>query len=107
MKWFNRLFLVISGLLSFRAAKTFLDNYEVVIFDKNDLAQDEEDSNPYSHAMDLRGTPTHLCPCGCNIWNVRVIFDDYEIATYFLEMECANCGSMATAPTPLDREKME
>lgn len=61
----------------------------------------------YDNAMDLRGTPTHLCPCGCNIWNVKVMFEDFEIATYFLEMECANCGSMATAPTPLDRESME
>jgi hypothetical protein len=61
----------------------------------------------YDHAMDLRGSPTHLCPCGCNIWNVKVIFDQFEIATYFLDMECANCGSMATAPTLLDREKHE
>jgi hypothetical protein len=57
----------------------------------------------YSHAMDLRGAPTHLCPCGCNIWNVKVIFEQNEIATYFLDMECANCGSMATAPTPVDK----
>ena len=57
----------------------------------------------YSHAMDLRGTPTHTCPCGCQIWNVKVIFEDHEIATYFLDMECANCGSVATAPTPVDK----
>jgi hypothetical protein len=61
----------------------------------------------YDHAMDLRGTPTHVCPCGCNIWNVKVIFEEFEVATYFLDIECANCGSMATAPTLLDREKME
>lgn len=72
------------------------------IVDINDLKPED-----YDHAMDLRGTPTHLCPCGCNIWNVKVIFEDYEVATYFLDMECANCGSMATAPTLLDREKME
>lgn len=57
----------------------------------------------YSHAMDLRGTPTHICPCGCNIWNVKVMFESNEIATYFLDMECASCGSVATAPTPVDR----
>lgn len=61
----------------------------------------------YDHAMDLRGAPTHMCPCGCNIWNVKVIFEDFEVATYFLDMECANCGTMATAPTLLDRETME
>jgi hypothetical protein len=54
-------------------------------------------------AMDLRGTPTHVCPCGCFIWNLKVIFEDFDIATYFLDMECANCGSLATAPTPTDR----
>ena len=58
-------------------------------------------------AMDLRGTPTHKCVCGCNIWNIKAIFEDYEIATYFLDMQCAHCGSMATAPTPLDRENTE
>ena len=61
----------------------------------------------YDNAMDLRGTPTHVCPCGCVIWDLKVIFDDFEIGTYFLDMECANCGSLATAPTPLDRETME
>lgn len=57
----------------------------------------------YNHAMDLRGTPTHVCPCGSNIWNVKAAFDNFEIAQYFLDMECANCGSLATAPTPVDR----
>jgi len=60
--------------------------------------------NNYDMAMDLRGVPTHVCPCGCYIWNVMVVFEDYEIAQYFLDMECANCGSIATAPTPIDRE---
>lgn len=59
----------------------------------------------YSMAMDIRGFPTHVCPCGCNIWNVMVVFDNFEIAQYFLDMECANCGSIATAPTPIDRDE--
>jgi hypothetical protein len=59
--------------------------------------------NNYNHAMDLRGRPTHVCPCGCNIWNLKVIFENFEIATYFLDMECISCGSLATAPTPVDR----
>jgi hypothetical protein len=71
-------------------------------FDINDLKPEN-----YDHAMDLRGTPTHLCPCGCNIWSLKVMFEDFEISTYFLDMECANCGSKATAPTLIDREKME
>lgn len=59
----------------------------------------------YSQAMDIRGVPTHACPCGCIIWNLKVVFESCEIATYFLDMECANCGTLATAPTPLDREE--
>ena len=66
--------------------------------DINDLKPEN-----YNRAMDLRGRPTHVCPCGCNIWNLKVVFDDFEIATYFLDMECVNCGSLATAPTPVDR----
>lgn len=58
-------------------------------------------------AMDLRGNPTHECVCGSNIWNIRAMFENYEISQYFLEMDCVKCGSLATAPTPLDREKME
>lgn len=54
----------------------------------------------YENSMDLRGIPTHVCACGCNIFNLKVIFEDCEIATYFLDMECAHCGSLATAPTP-------
>jgi hypothetical protein len=31
------------------------------------------------------------------------MFEDYEIALYLLEMECADCGSLATAPTLVDK----
>jgi hypothetical protein len=57
--------------------------------------------------MDLRGTPTHVCPCGSIVWDLKAIFEDGEIATYFLDMECANCGSLATAPTPIDINGMD
>ena len=57
--------------------------------------------------MDLRGTPTHVCVCGSQIWNIRAVFDNFEIAQYFIDMECASCGSLATAPTPIDRETTE
>ena len=99
----------------------FRSKYDIGIYYINKSEEAEEQSQKreyplsisdlkpenYDHAMDLRGAPTHLCPCGCNIWNVKVIFDQFEIATYFLDMECANCGSMATAPTLLDREITE
>ena len=56
--------------------------------------------------MDIRGSATTVCPCGCNIWNVKTVFDDEtgEIDMYFLDMECA-FGTLATAPTPDDEEE--
>lgn len=56
----------------------------------------------YTQAMDLRGEPSHVCACGSYIWNVKCSFENYEIVTYFRDMECALCGSMATAPIPDD-----
>jgi hypothetical protein len=60
----------------------------------------------YTQAMDIRGEPTLVCPCGCEIWNLKTMFDDDgEIGMYFLDMECAECGTLATAPTPIDTEE--
>jgi len=117
MKWLNRLAALLFGLISVGLIRDFFDKHTVVVLDKN-FEDDEEDEDEmdeiinlrpdnYDNAMDLRGTPTHVCACGCNIFNVKVIFDDYEIGTYFLDMECANCGSLATAPTPMDREGLD
>jgi hypothetical protein len=30
------------------------------------------------------------------------MFEDNEISLYMLDMECALCGNLATAPTPID-----
>ena len=55
----------------------------------------------YKRAMDIRGEPTSVCICGCFVWNLKVSFDgDGTIGMYFLDMECAECGTLATAPTP-------
>ena len=107
MKWLNRLSLTLIGLIGIGAIRNFFSKYEILIFDKKDInqAREEQESTPES-AMDLRGRPTHVCVCGCNQFLVRAMFEDYEIATYFLDMTCANCGSLATAPTPVDREEM-
>lgn len=60
----------------------------------------------YTKAMDIRGEPTRVCPCGSGLWNLKVVFDeDNEIGMYFLDMECAECGTLATAPTPADMEE--
>jgi hypothetical protein len=53
----------------------------------------------YSGAMDITGEPTSVCICGCFIWNLKVAFDsDGTIGMYFRDMECADCGTQATAP---------
>ena len=56
----------------------------------------------YDNAMDVRGTPTTVCPCGCDVWRLLVRWDeeDNTIAMYFLDMECGRCGTLATAPAP-------
>lgn len=109
MKWLNRLAALLFSMISAGLIRDFLDKHTVVVFDNEELAESEDMEDitnlkpkNYDSAMDLRGAPTHVCPCGCNIFNLKVIFFENEIATYFLDMECANCGSLATAPTPVD-----
>jgi hypothetical protein len=105
MKLVNRIALIITGLISVGFIKDFFSKYDVLVFDKNDVDQARKDQD--FDGMDLRGTPTHTCVCGSQIFYVKAVFEDYEIATYFLDMQCAECGNLATAPTPLDREKQE
>lgn len=59
-------------------------------------------SPDYQDSMDIRGIPTTICPCGSKMWNLKTIFeqDTGKIDMYFLDMECALCGTLATAPTP-------
>ena len=105
MKWVNRLAATLLGLIGIGVARDFFNRYEVLLFNKNDV--DEARKEQQDTAMDLRGTPTHVCICGSQIFYLKAVFNDYEIATYFLDMECIECGSLATAPTPLDREIQE
>jgi hypothetical protein len=53
--------------------------------------------------MDSEGVVKHICDCGSFVWNIKASFDDYELSSYFLDMECSVCGSYALAPTPLDK----
>lgn len=55
--------------------------------------------------LDLRDKekPISVCVCGSFLWKVQAIFDeDGAIGLYMLDMECALCGALATAPTPID-----
>lgn len=114
--------VVIYSIKSIKFIKLFFKYYEVLVFEKEELEALKREADAfasapdvikfkpinYDHAMDIRGTPTHVCPCGSDIWNLKVSFDDYQIAYYMLDMECVSCGSVATAPTPIDRrEDME
>lgn len=111
MKWLSRLLGLLLGLMALDTLREFLERNRILIIndDNTDIEFEDEqvkDINElkpdYQNAMDLRGTPTHVCVCGCNIWNLKVMFNDGQISQYFLDMECANCGSLATAPTPID-----
>jgi hypothetical protein len=56
-------------------------------------------------SFDARGIPTSECPsCASNIFTIQACFDPetYEIEMYLLNAECAMCGTLVTAPTPLD-----
>ncbi len=102
MKWLSRFLVLAAGTMSAISAKKFFDNNTLLVFRNEDLLDSQD-----NESLDLRGTPTHACICGSVVWNIKAVFDNYEIATYFLDMECAECGSLATAPTPVDREGME
>ena len=55
----------------------------------------------YTHAMDLRGESIgDVCVCGGDVFHALVAVDQGEICFYFLDGECANCGSMVTLPHP-------
>ena len=57
--------------------------------------------------QNYRGIPTHACPCGSVLLNVKCIFSEGEIAMWFVDAECAMCGALLTAPTPKDYEDAE
>ena len=55
--------------------------------------------------IDARGIPTCECPnCGNVLFKILASFDPdtYTIGMYHLDMECFDCGTFCTAPTPVD-----
>lgn len=103
MKWLIPIAAVLLTAVGIYLIYRFTNKYYFIVLEKEEVEEDMDQES----AIDLRGTPTHVCVCGSNHFYVRAIFNDYEIATYFLDMICAQCGSLATAPTPLDREEMD
>lgn len=53
--------------------------------------------------LDARGLPTHACPeCGCMLFNIRAMFENSDIAMWFTDGTCCDCGTQLTVPTPVD-----
>jgi uncharacterized Zn finger protein len=58
--------------------------------------------------IDARGIPTCICPnCGGRLFKALISFDEetYTIGMYHIDIECYNCGTFCSAPTPLDSPK--
>ena len=53
------------------------------------------------HGADYRDIgATHVCPCGCDMFNLICKFEDGEVAFYLRETRCTSCGSLLLAPIP-------
>lgn len=64
-------------------------------------------SDPHLPSFDLSEIIMHECICGSDMWKIIVCFDNYEISSYMLDMECFHCGTRAKAPTPIDNPNYE
>ena len=55
---------------------------------------------------DLRGTPTFACICGCQVFQLHVMWDEETRLPgwYDLAQTCFECKRIYTAPTPIDEE---
>jgi hypothetical protein len=53
--------------------------------------------------VDMRSLgPVHVCMCGSRVFKVGCIFEDSDIAMWFVDAECAECGALVKVPTPAD-----
>jgi len=59
--------------------------------------------------LDARGIPTPECPnCGSWLLKINATFDeDYKIASYLLDGECAMCSTLLTVPTEIDHPEYD
>lgn len=49
--------------------------------------------------------PTHVCLCGNNNFATITIFQDRQVALYFVDVRCLACGAYLIAPTEIDDEQ--
>ena len=53
--------------------------------------------------LDARGVPTHACPnCVHLVFQVKEMFEDYDISLWFTDAVCDDCGALVTVVTPVD-----
>ena len=53
--------------------------------------------------INFRGIPTHECPvCESRLFKVFVAFENYNVAMWLVDAECAECGALVTVPCPVD-----
>jgi hypothetical protein len=56
-----------------------------------------------SSKVDMRSLgPVHVCFCGSRLFKVGCMFEDNDIAMWFVNGECAACGALVKVPTPAD-----
>jgi hypothetical protein len=56
-----------------------------------------------SSTVDMRSLgPVHACFCGSRLFKVGCMFEDNDIAMWFVDAECADCGALVKVPTPAD-----
>ena len=69
--------------------------------------------NPMEYLPKVIGTdlrdlgPVHVCPCGSQVFNAMVAFDDFDLIWYFLDGNCVNCGNLVRLPCPVDRDESQ
>jgi len=56
-----------------------------------------------NNTLDLRGFgPMHVCVCGSRLFKVGCMFEDNDIAMWFVDASCAECDALVKVPTPVD-----
>ena len=53
--------------------------------------------------LDLRSLgPVHVCVCGSRLFKVGCMFEENDMAMWFVDAECAECDALVKVPTPVD-----
>lgn len=53
---------------------------------------------------DFKDTVVEECLCGCNLFYVIAVFSEGDLAGYYTDAVCYDCGAWVKVPTPVDSE---